>query len=324
VVLIHLLFLSASLFAQRKFIKIDGSSTVFPLTEAVAEDFQTKYRGKIQVTVGISGTGGGFKKFCRGQTDIQNASRPISLSERAQCQEKGISFIELPVAYDALAVIVNPKNNWINWISVDQLQKIWEPAAQGKIKFWSDVDAKLPKIPLNLYAPGSDSGTFDYFTEVVVGKAKSSRGDFTASEDDNTIVQGVSRDLGALGYLGFAYFQNNRDKIKALAILDKTGKKPVLPSYEAVLSGQYKPLSRPIFIYVNLNSLKQKDQVELFTQFYLDHARTLSQEIQYVPLSEKVYSYLKIRLVKRQAGSNFLSHNSQKKLEELIFNEPQL
>jgi phosphate transport system substrate-binding protein len=311
--LIQLLFLALSLYAQRKFIKIDGSSTVFPLTEAVAEEFQTKYRGKIQVTVGVSGTGGGFKKFCRGQTDIQNASRPISDSERKQCRENGVTYIELPVAYDALAIVVNPKNNWIDAISVEQLQKIWEPDAQGKIKFWSDIKATLPKIPLNLYAPGSDSGTFDYFTEVIVGKAKSSRGDFTASEDDNTIVQGVSRDLGALGYLGFAYFQNNKNKLKALAIQNKNSNKAIHPSPDTVLSGQYKPLSRPIFIYVNLGSLKQKEHVDLFAQFYLDQAHTLSQEIQYIPLSEKIYSYLKVRLEK--------SKTEHVNIKDLISNE---
>jgi len=325
VILLKLLFLSQVILAQRKFISIDGSSTVFPLTEAVAEEFQTLHRGKYQVTVGISGTGGGFKKFCRGHTDIQNASRPITLSERAACQAKGISYIELPVAYDALAVIVNPKNYWANEISTEQLKKVWEPAASGKIKYWQQIDPKWPKVRINLYAPGSDSGTFDYFTEAIVGKAKSSRGDFTASEDDNTIVQGVSQDIGGLGYLGFAYYQSNKTKLKALSIRSKKGSEAIPPSFETVLTGSYSPLSRPIFIYVSANSLREKPHVDLFAHYYLENAQPLSTEIQYVPLSDKIYTLLKVRLLKRQMGTNFnQKHSPHDSFESLLQNAPQL
>lgn len=321
---ISVLLLISSVFAQRKFISSDGSSTVFPLTEAVAEEFQTLHRGKYQVTVGISGTGGGFKKFCRGQIDIQNASRPITSNEREACKAKGISYVEIPVAYDALAVIVNPKNTWLTEISVEQLKTLWEPSAQGQVKLWSDIDPKWPKIPINLYAPGSDSGTFDYFTEAIVGKAKSSRGDFTASEDDNTIVQGVSRDIGGLGYLGFAYFHSNQDKLKALSIKPAHNKPGVYPSFDSVLSGQYRPLSRPIFIYVNSQSLKDKDQVDLFAKFYLEQSKVLANEIQYVPLSDKIYSALKERLSKREVGSNFVDHMNNAKFEDIISHAPRL
>jgi phosphate transport system substrate-binding protein len=324
---LKILFLTQALWAQRKFISIDGSSTVFPLTEAVAEEFQTLHRGKYQVTVGISGTGGGFKKFCRGQTDIQNASRPITELERETCRAKGISYVELPVAYDALAVIVNKKNEWVKEISTEALKKIWEPDAQGKVKLWSDVDSSWPATPIHLYAPGSDSGTFDYFTEAIVGKAKSSRGDFTASEDDNTIVQGVSRDTGALGYLGFAYYQSNQDKLKALPIRAKGAKHAIAPSFESILFGSYSPLSRPIFIYVNLNSLIQKEHVDIFTRFYLDQAKVLAKEIQYVPLSDQLYDSIRVRLIKRQIGTNFKNptyHIKKISLESLVQNEPEL
>jgi phosphate transport system substrate-binding protein len=193
-------------------IQIDGSSTVFPVTEAVAEEFQKLKKGKTKVTVGIAGTGGGFKKFCRGETDISNASRPILKSEIETCKQSGVQFIELPVAYDALTVIVNPKNDWVKSLTIPALKKMWEPAAQGKVSSWNQVRSEWPNNPLKLFGPGADSGTFDYFTEAIVGKAKSSRGDFTASEDDNVLVQGVANDRNALGYFGFAYYTRTSSK----------------------------------------------------------------------------------------------------------------
>src|SRR5688572_22682475 len=211
--LVSAVLLAAPAIAQQRIVKIDGSSTVFPVTEAVAEDFQKAKKQQVKVTVGISGTGGGFKKFCRGETDISNASRPITRSEMEECKKAGITYLEMPVAYDALTVVINPKNTWAKDLTVAQLKAIWEPAAQGKITHWNQVNSAWPNQPIKLFGPGADSGTFEYFTEAIVGKAKSSRGDFTASEDDNVLVTGVSRDVHALGYFGYAYFEANRDKL---------------------------------------------------------------------------------------------------------------
>lgn len=274
--------------AAEKIIKIDGSSTVFPITEAVAEDFQNEK--KIKVTVGISGTGGGFKKFCRGETDVQNASRPILKKEMDACKEAGVQFIELPVAYDGLTVVINKNNDFVKSLSVEELKKMWEPAAQGKIKTWKQVNATFPDTPLKLFGAGSDSGTFDYFTEAIVGKAKSSRGDFTASEDDNVLVQGVNSDKGGLGYFGFAYFEENQDKLKAVPIIAKKGAPAVTPSLEAVKDGSYQPLSRPLFIYVNATAAAFKPEVKAFIDFYLQNAPTLVKEVKYIPLPANEYT----------------------------------
>ena len=260
--------------AQPKTVTFDGSSTVFPVTEAVAEDFQTAKRGAIRVTVGISGTGGGFKKFCRGEIDISNASRPILDKEIAACKAAGIEYLEMPVAFDALTVVVNPKNAFVKQITVAELKKMWEPEAQGKVTNWKQVNPAWPDEPLKLYGPGADSGTFDYFTEAVVGKAKSSRGDFTASEDDNVLVQGVSRDLGGLGYFGFAYYAENRNKLKAVPVVNSKGN-AVGPAMETVISGTYEPLARPIFIYVSAKAIARPEVREI-VEFYLKQARTSS------------------------------------------------
>ncbi len=240
-------------------IKIDGSSTVFPITEAVAEDFQASKKNKVRVTVGISGTGGGFKKFCRGETDISDASRPILAREMEECKKQGVQYIELPVAYDALTVVMNPKNTWIKSLTVAELKKMWEPAAQGKILKWQQVNSQWPDQPLKLFGPGADSGTFDYFTEAVNGRSKSSRGDFTASEDDNILVQGIARDVNGLGYFGYAYYFENKDKLKAVPIVNPRTNQAVEPSAEAVINGTYQPLARPIFIYVNVKSLDRPE-----------------------------------------------------------------
>jgi len=293
--------------AQAQVVKVDGSSTVFPVTEAVAEDFQKARKGTIKVTVGISGTGGGFKKFCRGESDVQNASRPILKPEMEDCKKAGVEYIELPVAFDALTVVAHPKNTFLNSISVEDLKKMWEPAAQGKITRWNQVNPAWPNAQIKLFGAGPDSGTFDYFTEAIMGKAKSSRGDFTASEDDNVLVQGVSRDVNAIGYFGFAYYVENKDKLKAVAISDKGGKPPVGPSLEAVLSGSYQPLSRPIFIYVNAKSMA-KPEVKEFVEYYLKNGEKLSKEVNYVPLPAKSYTHGMNRLAKMQTGTVFAGH----------------
>ncbi|MBP5996379.1 MAG: PstS family phosphate ABC transporter substrate-binding protein [Azonexus sp.] len=285
-------------------VKIDGSSTVYPITEAVAEEFQKAKKNAIKVTVGISGTGGGFKKFCRGEVDIANASRPILKKEMDACKEAGIEYIELPVAFDALTVVANPKNAFLKEMTVEQLKAIWEPAAQGKITRWNQVNPAWPDAPIKLFGAGSDSGTFDYFTEAIVGKAKSSRGDYTASEDDNVLVQGVSRDVNAIGYFGYAYYAENTGKLKAVPIVEKAGKPGVLPSEETVLKGSYQPLSRPIFIYINPKAL-DKPEVKEFVEFYMKNASKLTKEVKYVPLPAKAYTVNMEHVDKKKKGTVF-------------------
>ncbi len=276
-------------------IRIDGSSTVYPITEAVAEEFQKARQGGVRVTVGISGSGGGFKKFCAGQTDISNASRPIKSSEADACRSAGINYIELPVAIDALTVVVHPSNPLTN-ITTAELKKMWEPEAQGKIMKWNQVNSAWPDKPLKLFGPGADSGTFDYFTEVINGKAQASRTDFTPSEDDNVLVQGVARDSGALGYFGFAYYENNRDKLKALSI------NGVQPSLANVNNGTYTPLSRPMFIYVNAKAL-DKPEVKAFVEYYLQNSGKLAKEVGYVPLPSQMQQQAVSRFQNRTLGA---------------------
>jgi phosphate transport system substrate-binding protein len=290
-------------------VKIDGSSTVFPITEAVAEDFQASKKGKVRVTVGISGTGGGFKKFCRGETDISNASRPILAKEMEECKKQGISYVEMPVAYDALTVVVHPKNGWLaGGITVADLKKIWEPAAQGKLLRWKQVNPAWPDQPIKLFGPGADSGTFDYFTEAVVGRAKSSRGDYTASEDDNVLVQGVSRDENGLGYFGYAYYVENKDKLKAVPVINPKSGKAVEPSIQSVLDGSYQPLARPIFIYVNAKAIERPEVME-FVQFYMKNADALVREVKYIPLPAKAYAFNLDVVQKRLLGTRFGGHS---------------
>ena len=299
-------------------VKIDGSSTVFPVTEAVAEEFQKDVKGKYKVTVGISGTGGGFKKFCRGETDISGASRPILAKEMEECKANGIQYIELPVAFDALTVMVNPKNNFITSMTVEELKKIWGPEAQGTITRWNQVNPAWPDAPIKLFGAGADSGTFDYFTEAIVGKAKSSRGDFTASEDDNVLVQGISRDVNALGFFGYAYYAENRDKLKAVAIVEKAGKPAVAPDEKTVLDGSYQPLSRPIFIYVNAKSLA-KPEVKEFVNYYLTHGSKLAKEVKYVPLPDSAYKIGLARVKDGKTGTAFGGHSEVGvKIDELL------
>ncbi|MFZ4403775.1 MAG: PstS family phosphate ABC transporter substrate-binding protein [Pseudobdellovibrionaceae bacterium] len=305
-------------------IKIDGSSTVFPITEAVSEEFQIAQKGAVRVTVGISGTGGGFKKFCRGEIDVQNASRPILKEELEACRKSGIKFIELPIGYDATVVVVSTKNTFLQSISVEELKKLWEPAAQAKILKWNQVNAKWPAEPIKLFGAGADSGTFDYFTEAIMGKAKSSRGDYTASEDDNTLVTGISNDKNALGYLPLAYFEESKSKLKALAIVTAKNKQGVLPSKQTVENGQYTPLSRPVFIYISEKSLAKKEIID-FTNFYLQSAAKIVPQAKYVPLPAKAYQIGLQHLKNRKLGTVFEGHSEVGlKIEELLKKEGKL
>jgi phosphate transport system substrate-binding protein len=296
------LVLSGAALAQT--VKIDGSSTVYPVTEAVAEEFQKSKKGTMKVTVGISGTGGGIKKFCRGEIDIANASRPILKSEIADCAKAGIKYYELPIAFDALTVVINPKNTFIKSLSVADLKRMWEPSAQGKVSTWDQVNPAFPKQPLKLFGAGADSGTFDYFTEAIVGKSKSSRGDYTASEDDNVLVQGVQRDIAAIGYFGYAYYAENKDKLKAVPIVAKEGGPAVEPSEKTVLDGSYQPLSRPIFIYVHEQGYK-RPEVREFVEYYLKNGAKLAKEVKYVPLPAQAYVLNAEHLKKGRLGSVF-------------------
>jgi len=322
--LIALLGLAATAFAaQAQVVKIDGSSTVFPITEGVAEDFQKAKKGAVKVTVGISGTGGGFKKFCRGETDISNASRPILAKEMADCKAAGIEYYELPVAFDALTVVINPKNAFLKQITVAELKAIWEPAAQGKIMRWNQVNPAWPDAPIKLFGAGADSGTFDYFTEAINGKSKASRGDFTASEDDNVLVQGVSSDVNAIGYFGYAYYAENTAKLKALPVVNPKGV-AVGPSEAAVLAGTYEPLSRPIFIYVNAKSIA-KPEVKEFVEYMMKTSAKIAKEVKYVPLPAKAYTTSLEHVNKGKKGTVFGGKNEVGvTIEELLTREAAL
>ncbi|MFD2246323.1 PstS family phosphate ABC transporter substrate-binding protein [Pontibacter ruber] len=285
-------------------IQIDGSSTVYPITEAVAEEFRAE-APDVKVTVGVSGSGGGFKKFSRGEIDLANASRSIKPEEADAAKENNISFVELSVAFDGLTVVVHPENNWVKEITVAELKKIWEPAAQGKIKKWNQIRPEWPDKEIHLYGAGVESGTYDYFTEAIVGKSHSSRGDYTASEDDNVLVQGVSTDPLALGFFGYAYYEENQSKLKAVPVDDQNdanGKGAILPSMETVKDGSYAPLSRPLFIYVNSKATARPEVVE-FVNFYLDNAATLSQEVGYIPMPEEQYKEQKAKFQQFASGS---------------------
>ena len=266
-------------------IKVDGSSTVFPITEAVAEEFRA-VQPKVNVTVGVSGTGGGFKKFSRGETNLSNASRPIKDKEKEACEENNITYLELEVAYDGLAVLVHPENDWVDSFTVEELKKIWEPSAQGKIMKWNQIRPEWPNQEIHLFGPGVASGTYDYFTEAVVGESGSSRGDFTASEDDHVLVQGIAGDKYSLGFFGIAYYAENKDKLKLIGV--HNGEEVVKPSLETVKNGTYRPLSRPLFIYVNSTSVASPEVVE-FVNFYLDNAGELSKDVGYIPLPSENY-----------------------------------
>ena len=301
-------------------VKVDGSSTVYLVTEAVAEEFQKT--SKVKVTVGISGTGGGFKKFSRGEIDVADASRPILKAEMDAARENDIQYIELPVCFDALTLAVN-RSNPLDSITVAELKKMWEPEAQGQVKRWNQVNPAWPDAELTLYGAGTDSGTFDYFTEAICGKTKSSRGDYGANEDDNVIVQGIAGNKHALGYLPFAYYVTNKSKLKALAVdWEKGDAGAVLPSLENVLAGKYNPLSRPLFIYVNRKAA-DRPEVQAFVEFYLKHASELAAEVKYLPLPDKAYQMGLERFAKLQTGSGFAGEPEiGLPVEEILKREP--
>jgi len=288
-------------------VAIDGSSTVFPITEAMAEEFQNA-NPDVRITVGVSGTGGGFKKFCAGETDISDASRPIKEEEIALCEEGGIEYIEIPVAYDAISVVANPENDWAMCLTTEELAKIWSPDAEGTIDNWSQVREGFPDEPLTLYGPGTDSGTFDYFTDAINGDEGLSRGDYTASEDDNVVVQGVVNEKGALGYFGLAYFEENADRLHAVEVDDgdaSNGEGCVAPSVATVDDTTYQPLARPIFIYVSTAAL-ERPEVASFVDFYIQEDNgALVSEVGYVPMSSEIYGKAQARLSNKTTGSVF-------------------
>jgi phosphate transport system substrate-binding protein len=283
-------------------IKIDGSSTVYPISDAVAKEY-AKTNSKASVDVKFSGTSGGFQKFCAGETDVSNASRPILLKEAEICAKNGVAFIELPIAFDALTLAVNPKNDWAKDITLEELKNVWEPAAEGKIKTWNQIRPSYPNKPLTLYGAGSDSGTFDYFNEVVSGDSDASRKDYTASEDDTVLIAGIEKDANALGYVPFSYVEAAQNRLRALAI--DSGKGPVLPSSETVVKATYQPFSRPLFIYVNAKLAQENPALKAFVEYYLTHAGRVSKTIGYVPLPEEGYRLATIQFTRGEVGTVF-------------------
>jgi phosphate transport system substrate-binding protein len=298
----------ANLAGLKGSIKCDGSSTVFPVTSAMAEKFQEDTKGGVRVSVGQSGTGGGFKKFTRGDTDVSNASRPILKKEMEEATKHGIQYLELPVCFDALTVMVHPSNDWAKHMTVEEVKMIFEPAAEDKITKWNQVRKEWPDLEIKIFSPGGDSGTFDYFTEAIVGQAKKQRRDRTTfSEDDNVLLQGIANNKGAIGYMGFTYYANNKGKVNAVAI--KSDKNPktkdaVMPSNEAVLDGSYYPLSRPLFIYVSKKAL-ERPEVKAFAEYFLKNGKDVANEVKYLPLPDKAYELALDRLSKMQLGTAF-------------------
>lgn len=284
-------------------INIDGSSTVYPITEKAVGEFKDSYNQPVDITLAISGTGGGFEKFCRGDTQISNASRPIQAEEMDLCLQNGVSFIELPIAFDALTVVVNAENDWVESLTIEDLKKIWEPAAEGKITSWSQVNSDFPDRPLNLFGPDVESGTFDYFTEAVMGTAGESRTDYVSSEDDNLIVQGVRQDPNAMGYFGLSYYEGNPDQLKAIAI--DSGNGAIAPSKETVERSAYQPLARPLFIYINAKAAQDNIALQEFIDFYLDNADALVRSANYIPLTEESYHINKVTFHRGEAGTVF-------------------
>lgn len=287
-------------------VKLDGSSTVAPISTAAAEMFKASHRD-IKVTVGTSGTGGGFKKFLEAtpelRTDINDASRPIKQSEIDRAKELGVEFIELPIAYDGIAIVVHPSNSWCDHLTVAELKRIWEPTST--INNWKDIRPGFPDKPLKLYGPGTDSGTFDYFTEAINGKEDACRSDYTASENDNVLVQGVKGDVGSLGYFGYAYYEANKSTLKLVAVQGASGK-PVLPSVESIRDGTYRPLARPLFIYVN-RVAADRPEVAAFVQFYLEGGRKIVEHprVKYVGLPDELYAIALERFRNKATGSLF-------------------
>lgn len=282
-------------------IDLDGSSTVYPISEAIAQEFR-QAQPQVGVEAEFSGTGGGFEKFCVGETDINNASRPISTEELADCNQAGVRFIELPIAFDALTIVVNPQNTWAQDLTVAELKKIWEPAAQGKITNWQQIRPSFPNRPLKLYGAGTDSGTYDYFAEVIAG-GKGTRTDYTASEDDDELVEGVSSDPNALGYFGLSYYQQNQDRLKALAVDGGSG--AIVPSRETIVAAKYQPLSRPLFLYVNLQAAQNNPNLRDFVEFYLKNAERVVNEVGYAALPKEAYDIAKVHLYNGKVGTSY-------------------
>jgi len=292
-------------------LKIDGSSTVYPISEALAEEFREQ-APDTRITVGLSGTGGGFKKFVRSELDLTGASRPITASEDSAAKANGVEYFEIPVAYDGLVVVVHPSNDWVKSITVAELKKIWEPSAQGKILRWNQIRPEWPNQEIHLFGAGTESGTFDYFTDAIVGKAKSCRGDYTASEDDNVLVQGVSTDKLSLGFFGYAYFSENQDRLKLLPIDDQddaNGKGAITPSAATILDATYQPLSRPLFIYATKKAY-DKALGKDFLNFLVEQSPKLVPETGYIPFDAETYKLVKDRLVAGKTGSLFLTLKS--------------
>ena len=291
---------SAAAIGASPVIKDDGSSTVYPITELAAQEFQTAKMHEVHVNVGVSGTAAGFTKFCAGETDITNASRPILKKEIDECAKAGVRFYEMPLAYDALTVVVNPQNDFVTSMSVAELKKLWEPKAQGKISTWKDINPAWPARKINLYAPGANSGTFESFTEVVVGASKSSRSDVSRTEDHGVLAQRIADDKDGIGYLSLDYYVENQKKLKAVAIND--GKGAVLPTAEHIRDGSYQPLSRPVFIYINEKSL-EKPVVKEYVEYFMKNGPRLVQEANYLPLPAKAYTSNLDRMNAKKVGT---------------------
>ncbi len=285
-------------------IRIDGSSTVYPITAKVSEKINSDNpTSPIDIKVEVSGTSGGFQRFCQGETQINDASRPINLQEMELCRKNQVAYIELPIAFDAITIVVNKNNNWVDSLTIEELKKMWQPEAENQLTTWQQIRENWPAQPLNLFAPGKDSGTYDYFTEAIMGKADISRQDYVFSEDDNALVIGVSQDTNALGYFGYSYYEQNQDNLKAVPI--NNGQGAVLPSQETVKNAQYQPLSRPLFIYVNSKSAQDNLAVKNFVEFYLDNAAELVSQVGYIPLTEEGYKLTKLHFERGKVGTVF-------------------
>jgi phosphate transport system substrate-binding protein len=292
-------------------ITVDGSSTVFPISEAMAEEFQKG--NKARVTVATSGTGGGFKKLCAKEIAIAGASRPIKPTEVEACKASGVEYIELPIAYDGIAVVVSKENTWVDHMTVEELKKLWAPEAQGTVKTWADIRKGWPKDEIHLFGAGVDSGTYDYFTKAIVGEEHKSRGDYTSSEDDNVLVKGISTDKLALGFFGFAYYKENESTLKIVPVDDGSkdnGEGAIAPSHETIENGTYQPLSRPIFIYVSKADAERKE-VQDFVGYYIGPGVKLVNEVGYIALPQSAYGLAMKRFQNRKTGSLFAGAGSK-------------